>query len=142
MSALGTMRLLARRRLHIDRSQVGRHVQTQRGTYEVFRATSCDSSEPGTVTLLVWFHLRTIPAGARWRRAAFERLSILNTPLFAGFPGYLVKLWMVDPASSDYAGLYSWTTGAEAEHYGGYITSLLAPLSTPGSVGFSVVTTP
>jgi hypothetical protein len=137
-SALRTLRLLTRGRLHVDRAQVGRRVETEQGAFTVFRATSCDGTVPGTVTLFVWFHLRGIAAGARWRRAAFERLSILNTPLFAGFAGYLVKLWMVDPASADYAGLYSWTTRADAERYGQYITSLLAPLSTPGSVGFSV----
>ena len=35
-------------------------------------------------------------------------LSILNTLMFAGFPGYIVKLWMVDRTTSDYAGLYTW----------------------------------
>src|SRR5689334_25187250 len=62
MSALRTAGLLRRRQLHIDRLQLGRLVETEHGSYEVFRVTSCERSEPGTVTLLVWFHLRTIPA--------------------------------------------------------------------------------
>jgi hypothetical protein len=63
----------------------------------------------------------------------------VNTLLFAGFEGYLLKLWMVDPATSDYAGLYSWSSANLAENYGRYITALLAPLSVPGSVGFQVL---
>ena len=47
--------------------------------------------------LAVWFRLRAIPPGARVRRWLFERLCILNTVLFAGIDGYLVKLWMVNP---------------------------------------------
>ena len=83
------------------------------------------------MTLAVWFHLRWIPPGASVRRWFFERLCILNTLLFGGFPGYLVKLWMVAPPTSDYAGLYSWASAGEAEHYVRYITagpgSALAP---------------
>jgi hypothetical protein len=89
--------------------------------------------------LAVWFHLRTIPPGARLRRRLFERLCILNTVLFAGFDGYLVKLWMVNPTTSDYAGLYSWSSSAEAERYGRYITAVLRPLSQESSVGYQVL---
>jgi hypothetical protein len=45
---------------------------------------------------------------------------------------------MVDPASSDYAGLYSWESAEKAERYGRYITTILRPLSCPGSVGYRV----
>ena len=86
--------------------------------------------------LAVWFHLKGIPAGSRHRRRLFEHFCIVNTLLFAGFDGYLVKLWMVDPRTSDFAGLYSWRTSEEAEIYARYITTLLRPFSTPGSVGY------
>ena len=42
----------------------------------------------------------------------------------------------------DYAGLYSWTTRAEAERYGDYITALLRPLSTAGTAGYRCSTSP
>ena len=96
-----------------------------------------DGSDP--VTLAVWFHLWAIPAGARLRRYVFERACVANTMLFAGFDGYLVKLWMVDPDTSDYAGLYAWRSAEQAQIYARYITSILRPLSTPGSVGFGVL---
>jgi hypothetical protein len=91
------------------------------------------------VTLAVWFRLRAVPPGAWFRRWLFERESILNTLLYAGVEGYRVKLWMVDPRSSDYAGLYQWAGAASAARYARYITSVLRPLSVPGSVGFQVV---
>ena len=93
----------------------------------------------GTVTLAVWFHLRFVPAGGRIRRFVFERESILNTLLYAGFDGYRVKLWMVDPVTSDYAGLYAWQGVDETERYAAYITTVLRPLSTPGSVGYEIL---
>jgi hypothetical protein len=95
------------------------------------------AAEP--VTLGVWFHLRSIPPGSRLRRWAFERLCILNTALFSGFAGYQLKLWMVDPRTADYAGLYTWRGADEATAYGEYVTALLAPVSAPGSVGFQLL---
>lgn len=89
--------------------------------------------------LAVWFHLKGVPTGARIRRALFERESILNTVLFAGFDGYRIKLWMVDPASADYAGLYEWSDPRQAETYARYITTVLGPLSRAGSVGYQIV---
>jgi hypothetical protein len=132
--------LVLRRRLHIRRGNVGAAAELPDGhRYVVFRETTCGHGElEGTVTLAVWFHLRFVPSGARLRRAAFERESILNTVLYAGFDGYRVKLWMVDPRSCDYAGLYAWSTSELAERYARYITAVLRPLSVPGSVGFEI----
>jgi hypothetical protein len=62
----------------------------------------------------------------------------VNTLLFAGATGFLEKRWMVDEATADWAGLYEWDTAAAADRYGRYITSVLRPLSTPGSVGYEV----
>ena len=91
------------------------------------------------MTLAVWFHLRGIPAGSRVRRFLFERLCVINTLLFAGFSGYRVKLWMVDPETSDYAGLYRWRSSEEAEVYAQYIVGVLAPFCPAGSVGYQIV---
>jgi hypothetical protein len=132
--------LLMHRRLHLRRDRVGRGVTLADGrAFRVFRESTCDGNPAApTVTLAVWFRLRSIPPGARARRWLFERLCILNTVLFAGFDGYLVKLWMVNPKTSDYAGLYSWRSADEADRYGRYITAVLRPLSRAGSVGFTI----
>jgi hypothetical protein len=142
--AVRVLRLLLAGRLHVDRAPIAREARLPDGRrFETFRQTSRDP-DPGEaprqkeVLLVVWFHLRGIPPGARVRRWLFERESILNTLLYAGFDGYRTKLWMVDPDTSDYAGLYAWAGAAEAERYGRYITSVLRPLSRPGSVGFEL----
>jgi hypothetical protein len=133
--------LLLDRRLHRHPEAVGSVAHLPDGRrFVLFRKTSCeqdDDSHP--VVLAVWFHLRWVPARARVRRYLFERESILNTILYAGFDGYLVKLWMVDPETSDYAGLYQWNGYPAAERYARYITAVLRPLSTPGSVGYELV---
>ena len=139
--AARTVRLLASNQLHLEASRAGAKVRLPDGRpLEVFRESTRDGpAGERPVTLAVWFHLWAIPAGARVRRYLFERLCLLNTVLFAGFDGYLVKLWMVDPRTSDYAGLYAWRTAEEADTYGRYITTVLRPLSRRGSVGFEVL---
>ena len=134
-------RLAVTGRLHVDRTGRGRRMRLPDGRrFVVFRDTSRDrTSDAPPVTLAVWFHLRGVPAGARVRRYLFERESILNTVLYAGFDGYERKLWMVDPGSSDYAGLYRWAGEDAARRYARYITAVLRPLSVPGSVGFTIV---
>lgn len=138
--AVRSIRLLVGGRLHVPNSRVGARVELPDGrSFVVFRESTCDAdAAQSPVMLAVWFRLRGIPPGALIRRRLFERLCIVNTVLFAGVEGYLVKLWMVDPATSDYAGLYSWASAESAEQYGRYITGVLGPLSRPGSTGFAV----
>jgi hypothetical protein len=135
--ATRTVALLARRRLHIDRSSPGATVALADGrAFTVFRDTSCDVDwAEDEVRLLVWFHLRGTSPSSRCRAWTFERESILNTLLYAGFAGYRRKLWMVDRSSGDYAGLYAWCGRSAAETYARYITAVLRPLSVAGSVG-------
>jgi hypothetical protein len=139
--AARTIGLLARRALHLHSARVGSEVVIPDGRrFEVFRESSCDRTYDGTAVMLaVWFRLRGVPAGGRLRRWLFERESIVNTFLFAGVEGYLVKLWMVNRDTSEYAGLYSWSSAELADAYGRYITAVLRPLSVPGSTGFQVV---
>jgi hypothetical protein len=140
-----TLRLLARGMLHIDHRSDGRSARLPDGRhYVIFRRTTSTApvarpEEP--VVLAVWFRLRFVPTGSRVRRAIFERESILNTVLFAGFEGYSTKLWMVDPDSNEFAGRYEWFGRASAERYARYITSVLTPLSRRGSVGYEILPT-
>jgi uncharacterized protein YndB with AHSA1/START domain len=46
---------------------------------------------------------------------------------------------MVNPSTSEYAGLYSWATVAGAQRYGRYITAILRPWSAVGSVGYEIL---
>lgn len=128
------------RRLHLSSAWLGTTVTlTDKREFVVFRTSTKDAAPADRPVLLeVWFHLRSIPAGARWRRYVFERACLFNTLLFAGCDGFLVKLWMVDPATSDYAGMYSWESADSADRYGRYITSILRPLCPASSVGYRV----
>ena len=131
--------LLFHRWLHLHRGRIGSVVALPDGRrFEVFRESSCDTAADAPVMLAVWFRLRAIPPGARVRRWLFERACLVNTILFAGCDGFLVKFWMVDPATSDYAGLYSWRSAPEAARYGRYITGILRPFCVRESVGFEV----
>jgi hypothetical protein len=140
--AAATVVLLARRNLHITRARVGRTIRLPDGrAFVVFRETSRDDQTGAApVVLSVWYELRGVGARARVRQWLFERESILNTFLFAGFAGYQRKLWMIDRATGRYAGLYSWRSAAEADTYARYITAVLRPLSVAGSVGFDIRT--
>lgn len=136
-----TFGLLARRQLHLQHGRIGTTVAIPDGRQSVVFRESSRDGDPGSasVTLAVWFHLRGIPGGSRIRRLFFERLCLVNTILFAGFAGYQSKLWMVDPVTSDYAGLYSWHSAEEAEPYARYIIRILSPLSSEGTVGYEIL---
>ncbi len=141
LCAKRTFELLFHRELHLRRERIGTVVTLPDGrAFTVFRESiRDDDAEPSQTTLAVWFHLRGIPAGSRVRRFLFERLCLANTLLFGGIDGYRVKLWMVNPKTADYAGLYLWRSDEEAEVYGRYIVGILSPFSTSGSVGYLVL---
>lgn len=133
-------KLLARRQLHLHRERVGATVDTDDGrSYVVYRESSSSEPHDGElVTLAMWFHLRWMPPGARLRAFLFERESILNTLLYAGFEGYRTKLWTVNHETNDYAGFYTWNGRGAAERYSRYAMRMLRPISVPGSLGCSI----
>jgi hypothetical protein len=61
-------------------------------------------------------------------------LSILTTPFWSGFDGFGTKLWMVDPRTHSYAGIYEWGGSTEAQRYLGVLLPILRAVSTKGSV--------
>ena len=85
------------------------------------------------------FHLEVLPP--RWRRlhALFRVICIVTTPFFVGLPGFRSKLWMVDPVTGDFAGLYEWDDAATARAYAEGLSRVLRVLSAPGSVSYELV---
>src|SRR5262245_45796041 len=57
----------------------------------------------------------------RWVHGRGHRLfrleSLLNTPLFVGFPGFVSKLWLAHDENRVYRGLYEWDGPDLAEAY-------------------------
>src|SRR5215813_10703497 len=94
MAALGrciatTGRLLARRAVHLPKRNVGRRLSfADSSAAVVYRETRVDrdlATDP--CVLVVSFRLRWV-GGWGWGHRLFRWESMLNTPLFVGFPGF------------------------------------------------------
>ncbi len=135
---LRTGRLLAGHKLHIPDERVGLRLRFADGSAgRVYRETVADHGpvrEP--CVLVVEFRLRGVRG---WGHAAFRRESLLNTPLFAGFPGFVSKLWLAHDGQGRYRGLYQWDGARRADHYARALWRVLALVSVPGSIHYIVL---
>jgi hypothetical protein len=132
-----SMFLLARGRVHLPQARVGRCIGFADGTTaRVFRETSIDRpAATDACVLVVAFRLR----GVRGRgHTLFERESLLNTVLFAGFPGLISKLWLAHDGRGSYRGLYEWDGPSSAEAYAQALWRVLALVSVRGSIDYQV----
>jgi hypothetical protein len=84
------------------------------------------------------FHLRFMGPERKLLHALFRHVCIVTTPFFAGLPGFRCKLWMVDPATGDFAGLYEWDDAATARAYGEGLAKVLRLVAVPGSVSYEL----
>src|SRR5262249_41808289 len=136
--AASTARLLWRRRLHLPRGHVGMRLRFADGTSaRVYRETVVDrDATRDPCVLVVAFRLRAVRG---WGHAVFRAESLLNTPLFAGFPGLVSKLWMADDERGRYRGLYEWDGPSRAEAYARVLWRVLALVSVPGSIHYVVL---
>ena len=103
----------------------------------VFRETVVDrgaTREP--CVLAVEFRLRLVRG---WGHALFRRESLLNTPLFAGFPGFVSKLWMAHDENGVYRGVYEWDSPLRAQHYARSLWRILEIGCVPGSIHYMVL---
>ncbi|HET9291253.1 MAG TPA: hypothetical protein VFQ49_09230 [Actinomycetes bacterium] len=138
-SAVATGRLMATGRLASPRTYLHKRFGCADGTTSlVFRETAIRDGDPrDPVVLVVQFRLWAL-GRSRLLHALFRRECILHTPLFAGFPGFWSKLWISDPATGTYRGLYEWDGAERAVDYADHLVRLLTPLSTRGSVHYHV----
>src|SRR3954447_818894 len=88
------------------------------------------------VLLVVGFRLRWVRGRGH---AVFRAESLLNTPLFVGFPGFVSKLWLAHDQKGGYRGVYEWDGPALAHAYARALWRVLALVSVPGSVHYVVV---
>ncbi|QNN51183.1 hypothetical protein [Nocardioides mesophilus] len=130
--------LVARARIHHPRELVGRELAFGDGTRaRVYRETRVDRAPPADpCVLVVAFRLRRVRG---WGHTAFRLESILNTPLFVGFPGMCTKLWLAHDERGVYRGLYEWDGPRAAEEYARSLWRVLALVSEPGSIDYRVV---
>jgi hypothetical protein len=134
----GTARLLWQRRMHLPAGQVGTRLRFADGTSaRVYRETVLDRGATlDPCVLVVEFRLRAVRGRGH---AAFRRESLLNTPLFAGFPGLVSKLWLAHDEQGRYRGLYEWDGPRLAENYARALWRVLALVSARGSIHYVVL---
>lgn len=136
-SALRFVSLVLTARIFQPRCNVGSYLTFTNGnTARVFRETvvDCDRHELPAV-LVVEFRLRGVHGLAH---KLFEAESLLNTPLFAGFPGLISKLWLAADENEVYRGIYEWDGAQLAESYAQAICMLLSLVCEPGSVNYRI----
>lgn len=138
-SVATTAVLALRKRLNRPRQHLGRRLRFADGTTAtVYRETAVARAAPADpAVLVVRFRLRGVRgAGAH---AAFRAESLLNTPLFVGFRGFVSKLWLAHDANDVYRGLYEWDGPGLAESYARALWRVLALVSVPGSIAYQVL---
>ena len=59
--------------------------------------------------------------------------------LFAGFPGFVSKLWMRHDDNDVYRGIYEWDGVRRAHAYARALWRVLALVSEPGSIHYTVI---
>jgi hypothetical protein len=138
---VSTARLLWRRRVHLPAEQVGRRLRFADGSSaRVYRETVVRrgaKAKGNPCVLVVEFRLRAVRG--RRAHAAFRWESLLNTPLFVGFPGFVSKLWLANDERGRYRGRYEWDGPQRADHYARALWRVLALVSVPGSIHYIVL---
>lgn len=128
--------MLARRQVRWPRGNLGRAIRFADGTIgQVYRETVVARAPSDPCFLVVSFRLR----GVRGRgHRVFRMESILNTPLFVGFPGFVSKLWLAHDGNARYRGLYEWDGPEQAEDYARSLWRVLELVCDDGSIDFRV----
>ena len=135
---MSTARLLWRRRLHLPTGHVGMRLRFADGTSApVYRETVADrGATRDPCVLAVEFRLRAVRG---FGHTLFRWESLLNTPLFAGFPGFVSKLWLAHDERGSYRGLYEWDGAENAAAYARALWWVLALVSVRGSIRYVVL---
>jgi hypothetical protein len=103
----------------------------------VYRETIVDRPPAAEATVLVVaFRLR----GVRGIGHDLFRLeSMLNTPLFVGFDGFVSKLWLAHDGRRTYRGIYEWDGASLADAYARALWRMLALVSVRGSIRYHII---
>jgi hypothetical protein len=137
--AATSARLLAERKVRQPTDHVGDVLCFADGTCgRVYRETVVPTARRDRPCgLVVEFRLRWIRG--RLAHAIFRAESLLNTPLFVGFPGFVSKLWLAHDEHDVYRGVYEWDDPARAHAYARALWWVLALVSERRSIHYTVV---
>ncbi|MGZ4426431.1 MAG: hypothetical protein ACXVXC_04745 [Nocardioidaceae bacterium] len=130
--------MLAQRQVHAPTTHVGLRLQFADGSRgRVYHETTVDGDSPAApCVLMVKFRLRWVRGRGH---DLFRTESVLNTPLFVGFPGFVSKLWVAHDTYSVYRGVYEWDGPEQATAYAGALWRVLALVSVRGSIDYQVL---
>lgn len=125
-------------RIHQPRDRVGIRLRFADGSAaDIYRETVVDASAPAEpVVLIVEFRLRAVHG---FSHRIFRWESLLNTPLFVGFEGFVSKLWLAHDGNEVYRGIYEWDGAQAANSYVGALKWILGLVCVPGSIHHWVV---
>ena len=137
--AARTVMLMTQHRLHQPGWNRGRVIRFADGsTAAVYRETVADAAELlEPAVLIVGFRLRGVRRA--WSHWAFRQESLLNTFLFAGFDGFVSKLWLRHDEHGVYRGIYQWDGPDQAEAYVRSLWWALALVSDVHSIRYTVL---
>jgi hypothetical protein len=130
--------LLSRRAIRQPKDHLGQVLRFGDGSGgRIYRETVIDDAAVDSpVVLVVAFRLRWIRG---WGHALFRAESLLNTPLFVGFPGFVSKLWLAHDENGVYRGFYQWNGSQLADAYVRALWWVLAPVSVRSSIHYVVL---
>ena len=133
-----TARLLWQGRIHLPPGHVGMRLRFADGTSaRVYRETVVGrAATRDPCVLVVEFRLRAVRG---FGHTLFRWESLLNTPLFVGFPGFVSKLWLAADERGRYRGVYEWDGPRRAEAYARALWRVLALVSVRGSIHYLVL---
>ena len=136
--AVTTMTLLARGRISQPRDRLGTLLRFGDGSRgRVYRETAVESApRDAPAVLVVAFRLRWVHG---WGHPMFRAESLLNTPLFVGFPGFVSKLWLAHDDHEVYRGFYEWNDADLADAYVRALWWVLALVSIRESIRYVVL---
>lgn len=133
-----SFRMLLRRQVHLPRENIGRVLRFADGTAaRVYRETTVGRQPADPCVLVVAFRLRIVRG--RFLHRLFEAESLLNTPLFVGFPGYVSKLWCAHDSRDVYRGVYEWDGPRRARAYASALWRVLELGCVRGSIRYQVL---
>lgn len=104
------------------------------GRFAIFRETiQTKPLDAEPVVLVIGFQLKLIGSNGflHW---LFQRACIITTPFWAGLRGFRVKLWMVNPETKGYLGIYEWRGIDNAQAYIQFLIPILKIFSIHTSI--------
>ena len=138
--AISTLGLIARRKLAQPNDLVKSQIEFADGSISrIYRETTLlDLETTPQVMLAVRFRLRFI-GSSRLGHALFRFESLFNTLLFAAHRGFHSKLWLTDPTTDYYRGIYEWEDEVAAIEYAETLRIVLAPWVETGSLTYQIM---